>query len=920
MDIKAEKPARSILFVWIMVILMTTSVVSAVITAFLVYYRSTDIMEAADARLLVAAEMSREILGPDYHDQIDGPSSVSEKQFGRIVELNDDLCRRLGLQYLWSVLQVGNNKLVFTSATHSDINDPESPCASFFETHRDPQAFALALKPEMKPGFSSFHNEWGAGRMVLVPRKDSRGRTYIFGASIQLGEYEAILPQSLLAALMIWLAVSCIAFPAVFALSRRLTSPITGLTSAADRMASGDLDTALPVKGVRELQSLSDSLDRMRRELRQQTETLQRSEARYRSLLSRLPIGVYRNTIGRSGRFLMANEAIFKMFGYESPEQFMQSNVSDLWVDPDEMESLSKKLLSQGSVDADVVRLKRKDGLSFWASVKARAVFDDQGEIKYFDVIVEDITERKEAQEALRLSEEKYRSLVETTSDWIWEVDERATYTYSSPKVKDLLGYKPEELIGKTPFDLMPSEEARRVSNIFQRAFLLQTAFDSIENVTRHKDGSHVVMETSGVPIFNVKDRFSGFRGIDRDITERKSLEIKLRQAQKIESIGNLAGGVAHDFNNMLSIILGNIELIMEDLDKSNPIFTNMHEIQKAAKRSADLTRQLLAFARKQTIVPKLLDINEAIEGILRMLRRLIGEDIDLAWLPKADLWTVKFDPSQVDQVLTNLCVNARDSIEGVGKVTIETDNTNLDKEYCRDHLDSVPGDYVMISVSDNGFGMDKETLNNIFEPFFSTKGLKGTGLGLSTVYGIVKQNNGFINVYSELGKGTTVKIYLPRYNETVSHPHVQRLEEPTEIGDETILLVEDEKAILRITTIMLESLGYIVLAASSPIEALTISKSHPGKIDLLMTDVVMPEMSGPELAKSMLNLYPNLRCLFMSGYTATVIARHKVSKGGVHFLHKPFSKQDLAKKVREAFDDAEKIQRHQWLSLVSSL
>jgi PAS domain S-box-containing protein len=895
---------------------MTTSVVSAVITAFLVYYRSTDIMEAADARLLVAAEMSREILGPDYHDQIDGPSSVSEKQFIRIVELNDDLCRRLGLQYLWSVLQVDNNKLVFTSATHSDINDPESPCASFFETHRDPQAFTLALKPEMKPGFSSFHNEWGAGRMVLIPRKDSRGRIYIFGASIQLAEYEAILPQSLLAGLTIWLVVFCIAFPAVFALSRRLTSPITGLTNAADRMASGDLDTALPPAGVRELRSLSDSLDRMRQELKQQTETLQKSEARYRSLLSRLPIGVYRNTVGRSGHFLMANEAISKMFGYESPEQFMQSNVSDLYVDPAEIESFSKQLLAQGSVSAVILRVKKKDGSPFWASVTARAVYDDQGKIKYFDGIIEDITERKRAQEALRVSEERYRSLVEATSDWIWEVNEKGTYTYCSPKVKDLLGYKPEELIGKTPFDLMPPEEARRISDIFQRALLLQTAFDSVENVNLHKNGSHVVMETSGVPIFSVKDKFSGYRGIDRDITERKSLENKLRQAQKIESIGNLAGGVAHDFNNMLSIILGNLELIMEDLDKANPIFANMHEIQMAAERSADLTRQLLAFARKQTIVPKLLDINETVEGILRMLRRLIGEDIDLAWLPKVNLWTVKVDPSQVDQVLTNLCVNARDSIEGVGKVTIETDNTNLDKESCRDHLGFIPGDYVMISVSDNGFGMDKETLNNIFEPFFSTKGFKGTGLGLSTVYGIVKQNNGFINVYSELGKGTTVKIYLPRYIKKVSQPHMQGLEEPAEIGDETILLVEDEKAILRMTTIMLESLGYAVLAASSPTEAFSVSNSHPGEIDLLMTDVVMPEMSGPELAQNMLHLYPNLRCLFMSGYTANVIARHKVLNGGVHFLHKPFSKKDLATKVREAFDDA-KSQRHQWIANV---
>jgi CheY-like chemotaxis protein len=329
-----------------------------------------------------------------------------------------------------------------------------------------------------------------------------------------------------------------------------------------------------------------------------------------------------------------------------------------------------------------------------------------------------------------------------------------------------------------------------------------------------------------------------------------------------------------------------------------------MQEIQKAAKRSANLTRQLLAFARKQAIAPKVLDINETIEGILKMLRRLIGENIDLAWFPKQDLWTVKVDPSQVDQVLTNLCVNARDSIESVGKVTIETDNMNFDMENCRDHLGFLPGDYVMISVSDNGFGMDKETLGNIFEPFFTTKDFgEGTGLGLSTVYGIVKQNNGFINVYSELGHGTTFKIYFPRYVEKVSQSQMQRPEKPAVIGDETILLVEDEKAILRMTTTMLESLGYSVLAASSPTAAMHIGESHPGKIDLLMTDVVMPEMSGPELAKRMLHLYPKLRCLFMSGYTANVIAHNEILDEGVYFLNKPFEIKDLATKVREAFD-----------------
>jgi PAS domain S-box-containing protein len=905
MDNKTEKPARSILFVWGFVIILTTSIVSAVITAFLAYFRSNDIIEATDARLLMAAEMSREIVGLDYHDQIDGPSSVSKEQFDAIVELNDDLCRRLGLQYLWSVLQIHNNKLVFTSATHSDINDSSSPCASFFETHGDPQAFTPALMPEMKPSFSSFHNEWGAGRMILIPRKDSRGRTYIFGASIQLDEYETIVVQSLIVALAIWFTVLCIVSPAVLALSRRLTSPIIGLSEAADRMASGDLDTALPSASIRELQSLSGSFDRMRRELKKQTETLQKSESRYRSLLSRLPIGVYRNTPGSSGRFLMANEAISKMFGYESPEQFMRTNVSDLYMSPVEREAFTRQLLAQGSVNAVMMHVKKKDGSPFWASVTSSVVCNDQGEIKYFDGIIEDITERKRAEEALRESEEKYRSLVETTSDWIWETDKKGTYTYSSPKVTDLLGYKPEEITGKTPFDFMPYSEAKRVSDIFHSALSLQTSFDSIEKLSLHKNGTLVFVETSGVPIFSDKGELLGYRGIDRDITARKSLENQLLQAQKMEAIGNLAGGIAHDFNNMLSIILGNTEIMMENLERASPDIANLQEIQKAAKRSADLTRQLLAFARKQTIAPKVLDINEAIEGMLKMLKRLIGENIDLDWLPKKGLWPVKVDPSQVDQVLANLCVNARDSIKGAGKLTIETDNTDFDAEYCRNHVDYQPGNYVMIAVSDNGIGMDKETLDNIFEPFFTTKAIgKGTGLGLSTIYGIVKQNNGFINIYSELGEGTTIKIYLPRYTGKMLQPQLHKQDEVDAGGSETILLVEDEISILRMTTMMLERLGYSVIAISSPAEAIRICESNPGVIDLLITDVVMPEMSGRDLAKKILRLYPNLKCLYVSGYTANVIAHHGVLDEGVNFIHKPFAKIEIAQKIREVLDE----------------
>jgi len=388
-----------------------------------------------------------------------------------------------------------------------------------------------------------------------------------------------------------------------------------------------------------------------------------------------------------------------------------------------------------------------------------------------------------------------------------------------------------------------------------------------------------------------------------RKITHEK-LEVQLHQAQKMESVGRLAGGVAHDFNNMLGVILGYTELAMERVEPDDPLHANLEKIQGAAQRSADLTRQLLAFARKQTVSPKVIDLNDTIENMLKLLRRLIGEDLDLAWHPAKEVWPVKIDPTQVDQILTNLFVNARDAFTDLGKVTIETGNTIFDEDYCRVHAGFVPGEYTMLAVSDNGCGMDKETQSHLFEPFFTTKEVgKGTGLGMATVYGVVKQNNGFINVYSEPGQGTTFKIYLPRHLSKAVPLSEKEPDKPGERGRETVLLVEDEPTILEMTTEMLQNLGYTVLAAGTPGEAVRLAHEHPGRIDLLLTDVVMPEMNGRQLAGNLLAHYPVLKRLFMSGYTANVIAHHGVLDEGVHFIQKPFSKKDLGEKLREALD-----------------
>ncbi len=392
-----------------------------------------------------------------------------------------------------------------------------------------------------------------------------------------------------------------------------------------------------------------------------------------------------------------------------------------------------------------------------------------------------------------------------------------------------------------------------------------------------------------------------------RKASEEKQqlLESQLAQARKMESVGRLAGGVAHDYNNMLGIIIGYAEMGQKNVASDDLMYSYLEAILSAARRSTDITRQLLAFARKQTIDPKVLDLNDTLESMLKMVRRLIGEDIELVWQPGTGVWAVKMDPSQVDQILVNLCVNARDAIAGVGKITIETKNVCFDGSYCRDHAGFVPGEYIVLAVSDDGTGMSPETMENVFEPFFTTKEPgKGTGLGLATVYGIVKQNQGFINVYTELEKGSTIRIYLPRHldgglGETIA-PAVE-----TPLGHgEKLLLVEDDGAILDLCKQMLENMGYTVWTAGSPGAALALAGDVAHQIELLITDVVMPDMNGRDLAGEFLAMNADLKILFMSGYTANVIGHRGVLDEGVNFIAKPFSQKELGIKVREILDN----------------
>ncbi|MCF8053227.1 MAG: response regulator [Desulfobacterales bacterium] len=521
--------------------------------------------------------------------------------------------------------------------------------------------------------------------------------------------------------------------------------------------------------------------------------------------------------------------------------------------------------------------------------------------------------DRRRGEKELRESELRFQQFAELAPVGIVISDREENIVYASPKFFDLFGYSLEEVPSVEEWwQLAYPDEAMRESAKHQWAAAMEgarkrrTEIRPVEYPVTCKDGS----------VRQIEFRLSTAEALNfvicTDVTERKKAEAErgklqdqLLQAQKMESVGRLAGGVAHDYNNMLGVILGYTEMALERVDPEDPLHEDLSEILAAARRSSDITRQLLAFARKQTSDPKVLDLNETVEGMLKMLRRLIGEHINLSWQPGGGLWPVRMDPSQLDQILANLCVNAGDAIAEVGNITIETENVAIDEEYCAEHPGSVLGEFVVLAISDDGTGMDKEILENLFEPFFTTKKSgEGTGLGLATVYGIVKQNEGFINVYSEPGKGTTFRIYLPRHTGDTEEETKPIVPEVAAGRGEIILLVEDERSILRIGKKMLESLGYSVLAASSAEEAAALAKEHAGMIHLLITDVVMPAMNGRELAERLQALYPDLKVLFMSGYTANVIAHRGVLEASMDFIQKPFSKRDLAEKVRKVLEE----------------
>lgn len=554
---------------------------------------------------------------------------------------------------------------------------------------------------------------------------------------------------------------------------------------------------------------------------------------------------------------------------------------------------------AQKSLKRETIEFQKND--AFYLAI-VDPILDENGRWVGAVLIFSDITKQKLAEEALKESEIRYRTLFEHANDAIFLL-KGDTFIECNPKTLEIFKCSKDRIIGQPPYRFSPPTQPDGRDSQEKALEKIRAALSGkpqfFEWVHCHLDGTPFPAEVS-LNRLEIGDEVY-LQAIVRDITERKKTEEQLLQAQKMEAIGRLAGGIAHDFNNMLTVIIGHAQLGLLDLDTTHPLYQRLEEIQKAGQRSAELTKNLLAFARKQTIKPILIDVNKAIEDMLKMLRHLIGENIELLWIPCDKTWPMKIDPSQLNQIIINLVINAKDSIIDKGTITIETDNITIDEIYCAHHLGFIPGDYVLLSISDNGIGMEKELLKHIFEPFFTTKTKEvGSGLGLSTVYGIIKQNHGFINVYSEPGNGSIFKIYIPRSVESNAETHTIVKRETQKSKGETILVVEDEKEVLELCRYMLKELGYTVLTAQTPQDAIKEIQTFEGEIHLLITDVIMPQMNGKELAKRLKTMRPSLECLYMSGYTPNHIIHNGVLDDGVYYIQKPFSVYSFSKKIRE--------------------
>jgi two-component system, cell cycle sensor histidine kinase and response regulator CckA len=643
---------------------------------------------------------------------------------------------------------------------------------------------------------------------------------------------------------------------------------------------------------LQELQVHQIELEIQNEQLRQTQAELEAAVTKYADFYDFAPVAYL--TLDARGLILEANLTAATMLGVER-RRLLRSPVTNYIVKEDRKICFRhrKELFETQGPQYYELRMVRRDGIPFWVGIAAIAAVDNDN-APLCKATISDINERKRAEEAFQV-------LVNKAPIGIF-IAQDGKFHMVNPGFEEISGYNSQELLGHDSLILVSPDYRRIVCE--KTVQMLKGELDlPYEYPVIAKSGeTRWVMETVTSTFYLGKRATLGYF---LDITEHKGLESQFLQAQKMEAVGRLAGGVAHDFNNLLSVIFGYSDLVNRELHQHDPLARYLAEIMKASDRASALTRQLLAFSRKTIMAPQIVTLNDQLPGIEKMLARLIGEDIEIKIVLEPDLGVVYADPGHIEQIIMNLVVNARDALPKGGKLTLETTNVYLGEDYARKHTYVTPGQYVMMAMTDNGQGMDAATQARVFEPFFTTKGVgRGTGLGLSTVYGLVKQNNGHIEVYSEVGHGTTFKVYLPRVQEAVATVPTAKPIARDLHGAETILVVEDEDMLRETICRGLNIYGYTVLAAQQGGEALLLCEQHPGPIHLLLTDVVMPQMNGRDLADRLTPLRPGIKVLYMSGYTENAIVHHGVLETNVSFIPKPFRVKKLMEKIRGILDE----------------
>jgi diguanylate cyclase (GGDEF)-like protein/PAS domain S-box-containing protein len=622
------------------------------------------------------------------------------------------------------------------------------------------------------------------------------------------------------------------------------------------------------------------------------------AEVRYRKLFDGVPVGLYRAT--PDGEVIDANPALVRMFGYPDRQSMLAVNAADLYAYPEDRAEWQERLYKETLVRDFEVRLKRYDGSIIWGRDTARVVLGQDGIVRYFTGVLEDITQRKLAEEGLRAANEKLQALFEAAPVAVMSLDHQGHTLSWNHAAETIFGWSEEEALGRLP-PFVTADKTDAYRRILDQVLNGETII-GVEGSLQKQDGTPIDVNVYAAPLFAADGAVSGIMSIFVDVTEHRELEARLSQSQRMESVGRLAGGIAHDFNNLLTVILGNTELVMSDMPEGSPERADLQDIRSAADHAAALTRQLLAFSRRQILQPKVLSLNTVVTEMLDMMGRIIGEDIELVTQLDSELASTKADPVELGQVIMNMGVNARDAMPEGGRLFIETANVAL-KEPAAAHVETIPaGEYVVLTVGDTGIGMNEDTLSRIFEPFFTTKEKgQGTGLGLATVYGIVKQSGGYVSVESTPGEGTTFKIYLAQLPGEVSPEANDRRPESIR-GSETILLVEDEAALRAPMRRGLEKEGYSVKEAANASEALAICESAEEEIDLMVTDLVMPGIDGLELGRRVMKMRPGIKVLYTSGYTDAMVARDDVVEAG-DFLQKPYTPSALGARIRQLLE-----------------